>query len=607
MPSTNNTSDQQQHPNEISTTFLIIGAGPAGASLGCFLASYNLTGLIISAAPGTAKEPRAHITNAAALECLRDLGLEEEVRRHATPGENMMHTRWCRSMAGEEYARIHSWGNQPHRKGDYDAASPCRHVDLPQTLLEPVLVKYATANGWKVRFDSTFEGFEREEGKDGKVVSTVRDNLTGQTYRVRSKYLFGCDGARSRVMKQLDLPLIKEPGQGLALNVLVDADLSKHMEHRKGNLHWVFTPEIEHPGWGWSGIARMVKTWHEWMFIMFPHPSFTDFAVRPSEEEYVKRMREMIGDDSIPVKILDVAKWYVNEIVAEKYSDGNIFCLGDAVHRHPPFNGLGSNTCLQDSWNLAWKLAYVERGLAGPSLLDSFSHERQPIGAGIIKRANDSFREHVPVWDALGVLPEDLEERKRQHAELSAATEAGKARRKRLQEAVADTAHEFGGIGIEMNQRYDSGAVYLKDETEQRPPPPKDAVLEYQISTYPGSRLPHAWLNKKCPVEAPISTIDLAGHGAFCLLTGIGGDVWKQAAVEVCRYIGVKINVYSIGFGQEWIDVYGDWERRREIDEDGCVLARPDRTVCWRSRSVREDANAALVKVVKSVLGLDVK
>lgn len=248
----------------------------------------------------------------------------------------------------------------------------------------------------------------------------------------------------------------------------------------------------------------------------------------------------------------------------------------------------------------------MERGLAGPSLLDSFSSERQPIGAGVIKRANDSYREHVPVWEALGVLPEDIEERKRQHAELFAATEAGKARRKKLRETVAFTAHEFGGIGIEMNQRYDSNAIYLKDEAEQRPSPPKDATLEYQISTYPGSRLPHAWLNRKYPVK-PTSTIDLAGHGAFCLLTGIGGDAWKQAAAEVCRYVGVKINVHSIGWGQDWIDMYGDWERRKEVDEDGCILVRPDRTICWRSFSAHPDASAALLRVIKSVLGLDVK
>lgn len=79
----------------VETTFLIVGAGPAGASLGCFLASYGLKGIIIAAAPGTAKEPRAHITNPAALECLRDIGLEEEAKKHSTPGNCMTHTRWC--------------------------------------------------------------------------------------------------------------------------------------------------------------------------------------------------------------------------------------------------------------------------------------------------------------------------------------------------------------------------------------------------------------------------------------------------------------------------------------------------------------------------------
>lgn len=85
----------------IEATFLIVGAGPAGASLACFLASHGLSGVLVAAAPGTAKEPRAHITNAAALECLRDIGLEEEALKNATPSECMQHTRWCRSMAGE--------------------------------------------------------------------------------------------------------------------------------------------------------------------------------------------------------------------------------------------------------------------------------------------------------------------------------------------------------------------------------------------------------------------------------------------------------------------------------------------------------------------------
>ncbi|KAI7198280.1 hypothetical protein D0864_06438 [Hortaea werneckii] len=585
----------------LETTFLIIGAGPAGAALACFLAQHGYTGIMLSSAPGTAKEPRAHITNPAALECLRDIGLEADVNKAGTTGDHMQHTRWCHDMAGDEYARIYSWGNQPEKKGEYEAASPCRHTDVPQTLLEPILVKHATVKGWKVRFDSTFERFERDT-PNGPITSYITDNLTGLSYTIRSKYLFGCDGARSAIMRQLDIPLKKEPGQGLALNVLVEADLRQHMEHRIGNLHWIMQPDAVHPPWGWATILRMVKAWHEFMFIVFPEPGFSDYSVRPSNEEYIKRVREWIGDDTIPIKILDAAKWYINEIVAEKYSDGNIFCLGDAVHRHPPLNGLGSNTCVQDAFNLAWKLAYIEQGHAQPKLLESYSLERQPIGAGVIQRANQGLRDHVHVWEALGVLPDDVEERKRQHAELSAPTPEGRERRKKLQDAVKYTEHEFGGIGIEMNQRYDSGAVYFGDEATAQQAPPSDPVLQYQLSTYPGSRLPHAWLNKRSPAKAPISTIDLAGHGAFCLLTGIGGDAWKQAVKEASSKLSVPINAYSIGWKQDWEDVYGDWARRREIEEDGCVLLRPDRTVCWRSMGMRSDCKEALLRVLNSVL-----
>lgn len=272
------------------------------------------------------------------------------------------------------------------------------------------------------------------------------------------------------------------------------------------------------------------------------------------------------------------------------------------MHRHPPFNGLGSNTCVQDAFNLAWKIAYVEKGVADPKILDSFSAERQPIGEGVIRRANQGLRDHGPVYEALGVMPEDLEERKRQHNELSASTEAGRQRRKRLMDAIKYTEHEFGGVGQEMNQWYESDAIYLADEKNARPPPPEDRVLTYQITTYPGARCPHAWLNKRVP-EEPISTIDLAGHKAFCLLTGPGGEKWKQAAYEACRYLGVEINAYSIGWKQDWEDVYDDWARRREVEEDGCVLLRPDRTVCWRSMTMKEDCNASLLTVMRSVLG----
>ncbi|KAG9234564.1 FAD binding domain-containing protein [Amylocarpus encephaloides] len=582
----------------IYTDLLIIGAGPAGASLACFLAQHGLEGIMLASTPGTADTPRAHITNMAALECLRDIGLEEECKQVAVKGDCMQHTRWCRSMTGEEFARIYSWGNDPARAGDYDAASPCRHVDIPQTVLEPILVQHAIRSGFSCRFDTAFLSFERRP--DGSVISTVQDNLSKLTYQIRSKYLFGCDGARSQVIRQLEIPLVKKPGQGLAINVLVKVDLGDAVKTRMGNLHWVMRPDEGHDLFGWTAIVRMVKPWNEWMFILFPAPGAgVDFA--PSDEEYLKCVKKMVGDDSLPLEILGISKWFINEIVAEYYSDGNIFCLGDAVHRHPPINGLGSNTCIQDAYNLAWKLAYVMNGQADATLLDSYSLERQPVGKSIVTRANQGLRDHGPLWEALGMMDPSVEVRKKHFAELSEATPEGVSRRQKFQTAVQGTSHEFHGVGIEMNQRYTSNAICLDDESP-RAQLPTDPVLEHEITTYPGSRLPHAWLNTRLPGKQ-FSTIDLAGHCCFSLFTGIGGEEWKIAAKSVAGDLGIEIHAYSIGWHQDYEDVYFDWARRREIAEDGCILVRPDRFVAWRSHSMSENPTDKLRHALKTILG----
>jgi hypothetical protein len=95
---------------------------------------------MLAATPGTADTPRAHITNMAALECLRDIGLEEECKKVAVKGDSMQHTRWCRSMAGEEFARIYSWGNDPQRAVRGTIMRRQAHADLPRaTTMLPVL------------------------------------------------------------------------------------------------------------------------------------------------------------------------------------------------------------------------------------------------------------------------------------------------------------------------------------------------------------------------------------------------------------------------------------------------------------------------------------
>ncbi|KAK4184436.1 phenol 2-monooxygenase [Podospora australis] len=594
----------------VKTDLLIVGAGPAGASLACFLAAHRKRGIIIAAAPGTAETPRAHITNMAGLECLRDINLEEPCLRLATPSSNMRHTRWCKSMAGEEYGRVHSWGHDPWYKGAYEAASPCQHVDLPQTLLEPILTRQAVNAGWTLRFNTKLVSLSGPDGKGGIVTCEVQDEVTGRKYKIQSQYVFGCDGARSQVVREIGLPLIKKPGQGLALNVLVKADLTHLVEPdlRVGNLHWVFRPDEptkESPPWGWAAVVRMVKPWNEWMFIFLPRPGMDlrGEDMDASEEGYLKRVKQFIGDDSVKAEVVHTSKWWINEIVAERYDDEgqNVFCLGDAVHRHPPFNGLGSNTCIQDAYNLAWKVAYVMEHRAGRELLSSYSVERQPVGVDIITRANQGLRDHIPWQQALGMLEEDEDKRAEILAEFDDLGEKGRKRRQLFQKAIEGTTTEFHGLGIEMNQMYTSDAVYLDDETGPPPALPEDRVRTHVVTTYPGRRLPHVWLNTRVP-SFKLSTIDLAGHQKFCLFTGPGGQKWKEAAKIVEEKLSVGILAYSIGWKQDYEDVYFDWARKREVEEDGCVLVRPDRFVAWRSKTLIPDAAERLEDVLRKIL-----
>ncbi|POR38182.1 Uncharacterized protein TPAR_01611 [Tolypocladium paradoxum] len=484
-------------------------------------------------------------------------------------------------------------------------ASPCSPTDLPQTLLEPILIRHATHNGFKVRFDTTFLSFTQDD-ETKFITVTLRDKLSNYEYTVRTKYLFGADGAQSQVVKQLNLPMNRKPGQGVAINVLVKADLSHLVESRQGNLHWVMQPDKEHPEFGWMGIVRMVKAWDEWMFIMFPNRD-ADINIQPTKEEYLQRVRDFIGDDT-PAEIINVSKWFINEIVAQSYSHGNIFCLGDAVHRHPPMNGLGSNTCIQDAFNLAWKIAYVHRGLAGPSLLSTYASERQPVGESIVTRANQAFRDHFRVWSALGTLPTDLSDRQRALAELSESSLKGKKRREAFKEAIQSTAQEFHGLGVEMGQHYSGQGIYDADELapfQLTGLAAENPVLYHEPNTYPGSRLPHVWLNKAAPTT-PTSTIDIAGHGRFVLFTGIGGDAWKKAVEKVSAEIRVPLEAHSIGFRQDWEDFYFEWERLRGVGESGAVLVRPDRFVAWRANEVlgiEEDCVAKVREVLKSILG----
>jgi 2,4-dichlorophenol 6-monooxygenase len=291
----------------------------------------------------------------------------------------------------------------------------------------------------------------------------------------------------------------------------------------------------------------------------------------------------------------------VNNRYATRTSNGRVFCMGDAIHRHPPSNGLGSNTSIQDAFNLAWKLALVLKGQAGERLLESYDEERAPIAKQIVTRANQSIAEFGPIFEALGmgegVDPVQMQKNLNARTE---GTEAGEHQREAIRKAIAFKKYEFDAHGIEMNQRYRSGAVVTDGQIE--PAFTLDADLHYQPTTWPGARLPHTWVYRR-DTGAEVSTLDLCGHGRFTLLTGLGGEAWLQAAAEVSQDLGLKIVTHVIGPRQTYIDHSGDWARASEIRDSGCLLVRPDQHVCWRSETVSPTPKAELMRVMRTILG----
>lgn len=189
----------------------------------------------------------------------------------------------------------------------------------------------------------------------------------------RSKNLrSGADGARSPIARQFDFQFLTESPGPKACNVLFRADLGRYLiGGRRCGMHWIIQPDRAlFPGV--VAHLRAVRPWNEWVMVAFgPQGSNPFESMTAQSHELVDLIRHLVGDDSLDVEMLKLDAWTVRESVAGSYSKDNqtLFLLGDAAHRHPPTFGLGSNTCIQDAYNLTWKVAYVSKGLAGPGLL----------------------------------------------------------------------------------------------------------------------------------------------------------------------------------------------------------------------------------------------
>jgi 2,4-dichlorophenol 6-monooxygenase len=574
----------------LDTEVLVVGSGLTGATAALLLARYGVDTIMITKSRWVADSPRAHITNQRTMEVMRAVGLEEACYAQATPGELMANHVMLTAVAGQEFGRLWTWGNNPERLGEYASASPGRGCDLPQDRFEPILVGEAARLGTAIKFGTEFTGLDQDSGG---VTAAVRDRRTGEASEIRARYLIGADGGQSHVADAINLPLTGTSGLSHALNVRFRADLSRHVAHRPGSLYWILQPDRAE-GIG-NAMLRMVRPWDDWV-VGFVH--LGEKVMDLTGEQVTDEIRSLIQDDSIPVSLVGIYPWRINHVIAERYSQGRVFCAGDAVHRHPPMNGLGGNTCIQDSFNLAWKIAAVLRGRAGAGLLETYSAERQPVGKRVVDRAIASWRQNPEVIRALGIDPSDPpQQRARQFQRLFEPSPEGEQRRRDFAKACASKAYSYHAHGVEMNQIYRSAAVVTEGLPEFQYP--RDPELYYTATSYPGARLPHCWVGRD---GATCSTLDLVGQERFTLLARVQGAAWVRAAQHVSELLGIELPALMIGPGCVVADLYGDWERRCGVGETGCLLVRPDQHVAWRCESLPGDPRQQLHAVMCQIL-----
>jgi hypothetical protein len=271
----------------------------------------------------------------------------------------------------------------------------------------------------------------------------------------------------------------------------------------------------------------------------------------------VELLRAAIGVPGIPVEIEGIARWRCTSDVARAFQDRRVFLAGDTAHLMPPNGGYGGNTGIHDAHNLAWKLALVLNGAAGPALLDTYDAERRPVGKFTVEQAYTRYVTRMATY--LGAKDYQA------------------------------PAHDFD---IELGYLYGSPAVISEGGAPELHEDPRQSFGR------PGSRAPHIWLERD---GRRISSLDLFGRG-FVLLAGADGGTWHDAARrEAAAHPGLKLEAHVIGAGG-----LRDPESRLHeafgLDPTGASLVRPDGFVAWRAKAKPADPGAELGAVLPRLL-----
>lgn len=525
---------------------LVVGGGPVGLTLAIDLGQRGVKTILVDKRPKPAFLPKMERCNARTMEIFRRLGIVDEVRKSGLGQDLPMDVFVIRTLADPPIAH-HPYPSVNELKHEIqetnDGSLPLEPYQLiSQYTLEPLLKGVAERTpGVSVRFGYELVSFsEDEEG-----VSAVVRDLEGNESELRTLYLAGCDGGSSTVRTQLEIEL---RGDSLL-------EMHQALYRAPGLYDSIPIGKGRH-----YHVADEKSTF---LIVQDDTVHFTLHAVVDEPSEMVELFRKTVAMP-IEFEMLYVGKWTQRLMLADSYGTNRVFLAGDSAHLVIPTGGLGMNTGVGDAIDLSWKLAATIAGWAGPEVLKSYQAERRAIGA----RNVDASRQAATgrrTWRSI-CGPLAFEE-----------TPAGEAHREKIRDLVDKEQRKSNELlGIELGYRY-SGSPLVIDEPGEGPDPNS---FDYFPTTWPGSRIPHIWLEDGVAIQDQINPM------CYTLVNLSGDPKANHSFAQQFEELAVPFEALDVGS-----------QAAKAVYEKDLLLLRPDMHVAWRGDAVPSNVSEIVARV----------